>query len=122
MLEVKLELIDKDIVYTPTLTVGESNELRSSITSWPKDLQIIGKLMTRLDTGEGNYLCEIEMDIKLMQTTQKMNSLLSKTEAACQELSDGYGKFEYLWVKDIEQVFQAFMADVAIPDGEEKAP
>ena len=122
LLEVKLELLDKDIMYTPNFAVGQNNELRSSITSWLKDFSNISKLVTRLDTGEGDYLYEIEFDTMLMARVQDMSVLLAKTEQACQDFADGYGKFEYLWVKDIEAVFQEFMADVAIPDGEEKAP
>eukprot|EP01051_Picozoa_sp_SAG22_P001072 SAG22_NODE_38_length_26325_cov_107.302067_10_plen_84_part_00 len=37
----------------------------SSIVGWVKDFANIAKLMTRLDSGEGDYLFEIESDIML---------------------------------------------------------
>eukprot|EP01050_Picozoa_sp_SAG11_P051591 SAG11_NODE_29407_length_311_cov_0.726415_1_plen_71_part_01 len=71
------------MVYTPSVEPKHGNELRASIVGWVKDFYSISKLLTRLDSGEGDYLFEIESDVMLRRKMQGLSRLLSTTESEC---------------------------------------
>eukprot|EP01052_Picozoa_sp_SAG31_P009142 SAG31_NODE_475_length_15172_cov_4.834273_2_plen_742_part_00 len=108
LFEIKLELIGSDVVYTPEMNPQKNDSLRSSVISWIKDFSNISKLLTRLDSLEGDYLFEIESNVMLRRKIQQLSRNLSVTENECARFADGYGKYEYLWAKDIEECFQEF--------------
>ena len=51
-MQVKLELLGADVVYTPSVSPQQGDGLRAAIVGWVKDFQAVSKLMTRLDSGE----------------------------------------------------------------------
>ena len=120
LLEVKLELVGQNIEFTPT--IGGSKQLRQYVMGWSKDFCNIAKFIARVDTKEGDYLYEIEEDISLVTCFQELNMILLETEKECTMFADTYRKFEYLWVKGIEECFQEFLdtrGDLVDPKDEE---
>jgi hypothetical protein len=59
-----------------------------------QDYFAVSKLLTRLDSGEGDYLFEIESDIMLRRKLQVFARVIGATEKACIDFADGYRKFE----------------------------
>jgi dynein heavy chain len=116
LLELKLELVANDILYTPSVGGAHGNELRTTVLGWVKDFLNVAKFVARLDTGEGDYLYEIDEDLSIVVKVQEMNALLDRTQADCQAFAAGYEKFAYLWMKDIDACFEEFM--VTRPDEE----
>ena len=105
LLVLRLELVNNEsIEYTPSVG-GKSNELRTTVVGWVKDFLNIGKFIARLDTQEGDYLYEIDEDLEIINKMQELNAALSSTEQECIAFADSYMKFEYLWKKDMDEVF-----------------
>jgi dynein heavy chain len=123
LLEVKLELVGSHIEFTPA--VGGRRELRGVVMGWAKDFANIAKLVARLDTGEGDYLYEMEEDTRLVMKMEQLNVRMRDTEEACLAFAESYAKFSYLWLKPIEDSFQDFLAtagELEDPDGPEDGP
>ena len=119
LLVLRLELLNNtDIQYTPSVG-GKNNELRTTVVGWVKDFTNIGKFIARLDTGEGDYLYEIDEDLAIVNKLQELNAALSSTEQECMAFADSYMKFEYLWKKNMDEVFQEFMDSAEVPEPKE---
>ena len=122
LLVLKLELIDlKEIMYTPSVG-GTGNELRSTVVGWIKDFMNIAKFIARLDTGEGDYLYEVDEDLAIVNKLQTINATLASTEQECAAFADSYMKFEYLWKKDMDDVFNEFLQSAEVPEPQEGDP
>ena len=63
----------------------------------------------------------MEEDIRILMRVQGLSDQLGVAEASLLAFRDTYRAFEYLWVKDIEECFQDFMASVPedAPEGTE---
>ena len=76
LLELRLELVGPEILFTPSVGGVHGNELRSTVLSWVHDFLNVAKFVARLDTTEGDYLYEIDEDISIIKKVQELNSPL----------------------------------------------
>lgn len=65
----------------------------------------------RLDSPTGDYLVEIKDQFQLFGTIQRITNNLDEIESASAAFLDQYSDISFLWEKDLEQSFQAFLND-----------
>lgn len=75
------------------------------------DFYKVATLVTRLDTGTGDYLQEMKGHLSIRDSLGRVNSCLRDTEFATIEVKSRYTKYSFLWEDDIEEAFQEFLND-----------
>jgi len=116
LLEVKLE-VSKALSFNPALGASDDkdramdqSDVAAIIEKTMAACIDLGSYITRLDTGEGNYVASISEhdDIKALQ--QSIRALTEEVIASCMTHQGDYNKYEYLWTVDPVVSFEEFVA------------
>ena len=107
---IELELVGVNIEYTPSVEARFGKELQAAVNSWIRDYMNISKFVARLDSGDGDYLMETEEDEAIMMKVCEVSNRLKISELECVGFMDTYRTYEYLWVNDIQESFNQFLA------------
>ena len=81
MVEIDLDLLDKDVIYKPEIAFVTTKDkakygLRNLVWSWISGILGIGSVFKRLDSGEGNYLKELQAEPYVSMLLAKVNQHL----------------------------------------------
>eukprot|EP00736_Rhodelphis_marinus_P010572 Rmarinus@m.9666 len=127
LLEIKLELLNQSITYTPPMSSDSSDDpeqltIKDLVELWIKTFLGAAELMQRLDNQEQNYLSEVEEYEEVKELVGKVRSLVSNNQAECIRFRDSYLEFEYLWKKDLQASFTEFLEGHIDSDGKPRKP
>jgi len=110
MFDIKVDLADRDVVFDPSIQCNSSgNGIRDIIQSIIDDFISISIQITRLDTGQGDYLVEIKDQFQLFGAMQVIFNNFHDIEMATSEFINQYKDKEFLWKETLEESFQAFL-------------
>lgn len=71
-------------MWVPDLGTVRSGGVRDLVESWLGSFVNIATLMKRLDTGDGNYLPEMETDMRIQSIFDQIRATVHDNEAKCQ--------------------------------------
>jgi dynein heavy chain len=110
MFDIKVDLADRDVVFDPSIQCNSSgNGIRDIIQSIIDDFISISIQITRLDSGQGDYLVEIKDQFQLFGAMQVIFNNFHDIEVATSEFINQYKDKEFLWKETLEESFQAFL-------------
>jgi dynein heavy chain, axonemal len=132
MLEIRMELVDTDVVFSPEVgfqhsTNSSDGSTTTSTTSsskggkgvrdlahgWVGSFLQVAALFKRLD-NEGNYLREMQVDMHVQSLVAQLNDTLQENQNAVEALRSSYDKHAYLWRTPMEAYFAAFCEDAVV--------
>ena len=121
MLEIDLDLLDKGVIYKPEIAFVTSNDkskygLRNIVWSWISGILGIGSVFKRLDSGEGNYLMELQAEPHVSMLLAKINHHLQMMEVKANRYRRVFSKYEYLWNSDLNELFREFLAEALVEE------
>ena len=82
MFDVKVDLRDREVKFDPPIESNQRNGIRDIITKIINDFISISICMPRLDTNNGDYLCEIKDQFELFGQFQVVENHLTEIEKA----------------------------------------
>jgi dynein heavy chain, axonemal len=125
MFDIKIELTDSEIRFEPEIGIlGDNKTVRNIIKLITDDFVHLGFLITRQDTGVGDYVVELKTNFEIRDNYGSLNSNLDLLEDKCHDYKNGFGHLSMLWTKDPKETFQEFLeneievAKPVIVDGE----
>jgi dynein heavy chain, axonemal len=129
LIEVKLDLVSvrigdeerrDEVRFLPDLQEAGGKGVRDLVNSWVGSFFNVATLFKRLD-NEGTYLREIHSDHSVKMLLAIINETLEKNEEACNSVKTKYDQFSYLWLTDLTEHFETFLADAQItsPNGQQ---
>ena len=72
------------------------------VGKWLKSFVEIGRLLKRLDIGEGDYMKELEEDYDVADSVNQVTVISLSNEQRCEAFKGQFQKFDYLWTKDLQ--------------------
>lgn len=103
LMEIQLELVASEIVWKPELTEGKvATSVRDMVGKWLRSFVEIGRLLKRLDIGEGDYMKELEEDYDVADSINQVTVISLGNEQRCEAFKGQFQKFDYLWTKDLQ--------------------
>eukprot|EP00201_Polytomella_parva_P017476 CAMPEP_0175071536 /NCGR_PEP_ID=MMETSP0052_2-20121109/19298_1 /TAXON_ID=51329 ORGANISM="Polytomella parva, Strain SAG 63-3" /NCGR_SAMPLE_ID=MMETSP0052_2 /ASSEMBLY_ACC=CAM_ASM_000194 /LENGTH=4543 /DNA_ID=CAMNT_0016338719 /DNA_START=12 /DNA_END=13643 /DNA_ORIENTATION=- len=110
LFEIQLELVAPNILWKPDLYDNSAKPgVRDMVKSWLFSFMDIGKLMKRLDIGEGNYAKELEEDYEVYDALNQVMTITLHNESKCEEFKANFEKYDYLWKKDLQISLKEFL-------------
>lgn len=77
--------------------------------SWVSEIYNISTLVVRLDSQSGDLFAEMSENMRLRQLIFKYTRSLSDTKKLCDEYKSSFEKYNFLWVKNIDDAFDEFL-------------
>mmetsp|Transcript_13737 Transcript_13737/g.31794 ORF Transcript_13737/g.31794 Transcript_13737/m.31794 type:complete len:4493 (-) Transcript_13737:49-13527(-) len=122
LLEIKLELVPPDIAFSPEMgQTAKRDGVRDIVSDWVNSVLNISTLTKRLDTGDGDYLNDIQDDIDVKFAVADITRLVTETEQQCHEFKESYSTFSYLWQEQMQVKFKEFLTS-DLEDGKTEPP
>jgi dynein heavy chain len=112
---VSVSLIDREVVFDPLIrSTGSSltergSGVRDIINRIIEGFIDISIQVTRIDTGNGDYLVEIKDQFDLLGSLQCISSHMDEMEKETDAFIDRYQSFKFLWEETLEENFTAFL-------------
>jgi len=112
---VSVSLIDREVVFDPTIrsTVVTANDrgsgVRDIINRVIEGFIDVAIQVTRVDTGNGDYLVEIKDQFELLGSLQTISSHLDEMEQETDAFIGRYQSYKFLWEETLEENFAAFL-------------
>lgn len=113
--DVSVSLIDREVVFDPLIrSTGSSltergSGVRDIINRIIDGFIDIAIQVTRIDSGNGDYLVEIKDRFELLGTLQIVSGNMDEIELATDEFIERYQDFKFLWEETLEESFAAFL-------------
>ena len=118
LLEVRMDLKDQSISYFPFLgSNAKGTGTRDLSVSWMSHMVNVSTLIKRLDSGDGDYLNDVQDDIELKTLIHSISKNILENEALCEKYRLMYNQHEHLWCTNLEKSFKAFIQDNT-PEGQ----
>lgn len=123
LLELQIDLIDKAVTYLPEVgfvqhldekgaSSAEKTGIKNIVQGWINGMLGVSSAFKRLDTAEGTYLREISEAPEVQTQMSKVMRFLNTTEKNANKLRSIFRKFEYLWLTDMNTIFEEFLSEV----------
>jgi len=119
LLEIALELAAPDIVWQPEIgasTLGTAG-VRDVFDSWVDGFLRIGSLVARVDGAGGDYAAVLTSSSAICDAVAALRKLVLANEEACAAFRAKYLGFDYLWLCDLDETLQNFLAANASAGG-----
>jgi dynein heavy chain len=121
LLEIVVDLIDNQVVYIPEVGLvsdqsikNRKNGIKNIVNGWVNGMLGLSSSFKRLDTSEGTYLRELSEAPDVLFQRTRITRFLNSTEAKGNLLRNQFRKFEYLWLTDLNALFQEFLDEAVI--------
>jgi len=119
--DVRLDLVNKNVIFDPPLDeMPNLSGVRDIVNGWITDFFKVGTLMTRLDTGNGDYLNELKDHMEIQNLLAQISYSLDDTESECNRFRESYVKYKYLWTDSIQEAFSDFIASANVKKKEDE--
>jgi len=122
MFDVKIDLIDEELNFDPPISIPDNIEdpndrsIKSIIFNIAADFIKIGREMVRIDTGAGDYICEIKDQFAIYGSLSKITKNFKEMEHQCDVYIQQYEEFSFLWKENLDESFKAFIESGAMPE------
>jgi len=115
LFDVRIQLQEPEIEFEPPFKHPKPSEqsLRRTISDWLKDFFTTITCMPRLDTLAGDYLNEIREHFQMQCLLALVSELIDNTELKCMEYRETFMQYSFLWTRNIDETFEAFLAEDA---------
>jgi len=115
LFDVKLELLEKEIVFEPPFMHPDpfAPSLRMTIDGWLKDFFATVTCMQRLDVSAGDYLNEIREHFQMQCLLALVSELIDNTELKCMEHRETFMQHQFLWSESVDKAFEKFLQEEA---------
>ncbi|CAN0055637.1 unnamed protein product [Heterosigma akashiwo] len=113
ILELKLNLVGKEVRFQPAVGEEGGKGLRDAVNKWVGSFFQVATLFKRLD-NEGTYLRECHADAQVQALLARIHDTLSENAAAAVALQQEYEKYNHLWLTDLDTFFAEFKAEATV--------
>jgi dynein heavy chain len=122
LLEVRLDLKDQAITFFPFLgSNAKGTGTRDLSVSWMSHMVNVSTLIKRLDSGDGDYLNDVQDDIELKTLIHSISKNILHNESLCEKYRLMYDQHGHLWRTNLEKSFKEFIQDHT-PEGQKYPP
>ena len=109
---VRMDLKDSSISFTPTLgSNAKGTGTRDLTVRWMGQMINVATLVKRLDSGDGDYLNDIQEDIELKTLVNAITRNVLENERLCEDFRDKYDAYGYLWRESVDENFKSFVRE-----------
>jgi dynein heavy chain len=121
MIEIELDLFGGNVHFLPEVGFVSTSDadkqgIRNIVQGWIDSFVAVSAVFKRLDSGEGNYLKEMQDDPYVQMLLASINSLLGGMEEKGNAYRKTYEQYEYLWSTDLNEMFAQFLEDAVIKE------
>ena len=109
--DIKVALQDREVQFDPSIGCNDrQNGIRDIINQIVEHfISLAIQMPQRLDSPTGDYLVEIKDQFQLFGKIQNITNNLDQIEVYAKDFLDQYSDIAFLWEKDLETSFQAFL-------------
>lgn len=125
MFDIKIKLNEKEPAFDPPIiSIGDSGlkSVKDIIFGIVNDFIKIAIQMPRIDTGSGDYLCEIKDQFFIYGAFTQLSSHMQDMENETKKFICKYDEFSFLWREDLEESFTIFLDTGVEPCPKKKKP
>ncbi|KFQ06883.1 Dynein heavy chain 17, axonemal, partial [Leptosomus discolor] len=119
LLEVRMELCDGRVRYSPSLEQGDDNSLLELVESLLSDAYTCAACVPRLLEGKPSYKTTLEEQEDLSTMQEEVVSLVVSAMMEGEEYSAGFKEQTHLWLEDPGKFLRHFLAWGKAPSPEE---
>uniref|UniRef100_A0A4X1UP38 Dynein axonemal heavy chain 17 n=1 Tax=Sus scrofa TaxID=9823 RepID=A0A4X1UP38_PIG len=109
LFEVRMELDDDGLVFSPSLDMGGDRSFLALIGSLVTDIFNVARLIPRLAKGRMNYKTDLEDMTDLTELREEMSNLVLGAVKEAEEYQDSFERYSYLWADDPQEVMKNFL-------------
>jgi dynein heavy chain len=109
LIEVKLELIGNDAVYTPSVQANIANSVQEQVQKWISQMFSLSEKLYRVDDSTQTLELFIKSSTKLQDLRNRVKQLVDLTVHKMKELRNSYIKFSFLWNESPNDYLQRFV-------------
>ncbi|KAM9747482.1 dynein axonemal heavy chain 17 isoform 1-T1 [Dama dama] len=109
LFEVRMELEDDGLVFSPSLEVGGDRGFLALIGSLVTDIYNTAKLIPRLAKGRLHYKTDLEDMTDLMEMREEISNLVISAMKEAEEYQDSFERYSYLWTDDPQEFMKNFL-------------
>jgi len=117
MLEIKLDLIDKEPTFDPVIGSHHGKGMRDVSAAWVGSFFHVATLFKRLDT-DGTYVREMHTDADVCLLMAEIEETQSGNELMLGDLKEQFNELSFLWKRDREASFLQFTQEAVLKTGE----
>eukprot|EP00667_Euglena_gracilis_P000150 EG_transcript_150 len=111
-----------EVHFSPVLDKEEGDKsLQLQVNNWAADYKNLASCIKRIDTGEDDYVLDVEASDDIQKVVSRINECLSSNAKLCRDFMVQFGRFSYLWELNMSKSFHEFLhpPKVLNEDGEE---
>uniref|UniRef100_A0A4X1UMV0 Dynein axonemal heavy chain 17 n=1 Tax=Sus scrofa TaxID=9823 RepID=A0A4X1UMV0_PIG len=112
LFEVRMELDDDGLVFSPSLDMGGDRSFLALIGSLVTDIFNVARLIPRLAKGLPRS-CPFQTDLEdmtdLTELREEMSNLVLGAVKEAEEYQDSFERYSYLWADDPQEVMKNFL-------------
>jgi dynein heavy chain len=121
LVEISLDLYGRHAYFHPDVAgqSGADASVRNAVYLWIERIFHVAELFRRVDTNEGHYVREMQMDPHVQVLMANIEDHLVHCEGKALEYQRKFERFAYIWSSDLSSEFALFLetrAYVAIMD------
>ncbi|XP_070335949.1 dynein axonemal heavy chain 17 isoform X2 [Odocoileus virginianus] len=109
LFEVRMELEDDGLVFSPSLEVGGDRGFLALIGSLVTDIYNTAKLIPRLAKGRLHYKTDLEDMTDLIEMREEISNLVISAMKEAEEYQDSLERYSYLWTDDPQEFMKNFL-------------
>ncbi|KAB0366479.1 hypothetical protein FD754_010635 [Muntiacus muntjak] len=109
LFEVRMELEDDGLVFSPSLEVGGDRGFLALIGSLVTDIYNTAKLIPRLAKGRLHYKTDLEDMTDLIEMREEISNLVISAMKEAEEYQDSFERYSYLWTDDPQEFMKNFL-------------
>ena len=122
MFDVKIDLVNNELAFDPPIVSAHGDEygprsIQDIIFGIVTDFVKTASQFQRLDTNQGDYLCEVKDHYRVYGSYARVSKNMAEMQRETENFIDQYSEFSFLWKEKLDESFAAF-----IDSGEVNAP
>ncbi|XP_055096955.1 dynein axonemal heavy chain 17 [Symphalangus syndactylus] len=109
LLEVRMELDEDGLTFSPSLEVGSDRGFLALIEGLVSDIYNVARLIPRLAKDRMNYKMDLEDNTDLIEMREEVSSLVINAMKEAEEYQDSFERYSYLWTDNLQEFMKNFL-------------
>jgi dynein heavy chain len=120
LFDIKFELAQASLMFRPEIEENETESgIRDLTNGWVGDFLRVTTLFARIDSLNGDYLCELRDHMDVQLGLSSIARQLEYIELHTNKFKQNFMDYSYLWTEDLEDNFANFLKLAVVPAAEE---
>lgn len=110
LFDIKFELVNATLMFRPEIEENDTETgLKDLCNSWVGDFLRVTTLFSRVDSLNGDYLCELRDNMDVQFGLSSISKQMEYIEHHTNRFKQTFMDYSYLWTQDLEENFISFL-------------